>query len=221
MRLVLVLWMLAATGNLQAAERCEYSAARGEEITFKESTDGSRWGVVYAFYNEPRSTDSTRLQRKDYAGRKGKILSLPPIKGDFYSVLMSNCEMVYTWPINGRLSTDVYTASELARAESFIGKKLWAKQYGVREATLFTLDKDVEYSLDDGEELTVTGVYTKSIGHSYGTHYVMLKAQDSHGNEGYYPFHSLYLFMSKPGVEELRQRRVKLPAGIEASGIVH
>lgn len=224
MRLILALCMLVATGNLQAKERCEYNAAHGEEITFTERSDGGTWGVVDRFRSEPRYVDSTRLLRKDYAGRKGKILSQSPIEvegTEYYRVMMSNCEMVYTSLLDGHLSMDVYTASELATAESFIGKKFWAKQYGVREPTLFTLDENVEYSLNDGEELTVTGVYTKSIGHSYGSHYVMLEAQDSRGNEGYYPFNSLYLFTSKPSLEELRQRRAKLPADIKASGLIH
>lgn len=208
-----------------ASEKCDYAALRGEEFLIKDwaTKPAPPLGHVYRFYTEAKLGAAYRLPEKGLRGTLGKILGQAPqitADGRFYNVSLQDCRSVFlSLPQDGEIPFGIVTDTEYRRAKSYVGTTLWAKQYGVKEPTIFTLDPNVSYIISDGDPLQVTGVFTSEIGHAWGAAQLFLQVRDTKGHDGFYPFDKRYLSSTKPTREELQRRaRTKIAEGLKPAG---
>lgn len=198
---LLVTLTIFTSGNAKSAQDCNYPDLKGEEITFRQTFPG---GEKYGYQLWHSSTDmgARNLSYEPYVGKKGKLQD-GVIEGrfgvtKFKQVILETCESVYANLVGDELPKDVIKSSDIDNANLLVGKTIWIDQTFGRPLELVTLDKSVSYPLRNLEEVEVTGIYMPAIGHARGSAPLFLKARKDTGQEGYFPFSSLYFRSKNP-----------------------
>lgn len=229
MKKLIFTWaFLASIGTVQAADECEYASLPGKEFAFREQTESlQKYG--YQQWQKKPEMASKGLDYGTYAGKKGKIQDqkVEDRVISWFVAVLETCEKVYT---SGGLRdrsksiadlekyTGIYYTDTLSQAEALVGKSIWVNQTSTAKGhTLVTDDPSVSHPLSHLEPLEISGVSTKSIGHSRGAGPLNLVVKKVSGETGYLVFNDLYFFRANPIdqkwdkalVELIKQQKIK------------
>ena len=216
---------------------CNYSSLVGKEFVFREPLKPFKKPGVFGnkntylgWYSAP-SDRSDHIGYEEHVGKKGKIQEQPvpdtknPYSSSYwYVATLENCEKVYARSSIKSLSylestADIYFTETYQQAESVVGKTVWANiNQKQRDLVLYTDDSAVSYPLSHLEPLTVVGLRTKGIGHSYGSGPFFLIVKKGTGEQGYVYFGSAYVYLTDPidlkwdapTIEAIKQRKIKI-----------
>lgn len=190
------------TPSLLANDVCDYASIKGEEIIFRQMfAGGEKYG--YQLWYSKLNTETQHLPYEPYVGKKGKvqdgIISGKYNHSNFKQVILENCESVYAKLLDNDLPDDVIRSLDVNTAKLLIGKNIWINQTsGSYPFDLITLDEETNYTLKNAEKVLVVDLYMPSIGHSRGSQPFFLKVRKSSGQEGFFPFNTLYFHLSNP-----------------------
>lgn len=191
-----------ADRKANGAENCDYPNLKGEEVTFRQTYPGGEKYGYQSSYSKP-DVGARHLSYEPYVGKKGKLQDgvIEDRFGisKFKHVILENCESVYAHLVGNELPKDVVKSSDIAIAKLLVGKTIWFdRTYGTYPLELVTLDRSVSYPLQNLEEANVTGLYMPAIGHARGSAPFFLKVRKATGQEGYFPFNTLYFHPANP-----------------------
>lgn len=191
-----------ADRKAKGAENCDYQNLKGEEITFRQTFPGGEKYGYQSLYSKPDS-DALHPSYEPYVGKKGKLQDgvIEDRFGisKFKHVILENCESVYANLVGNELPDDIVKSSDIEIAKLLVGKTIWIDRTFVNHRLeLVTLDRSVGYALQNLEEANVTGLYMPVIGHARGSAPFFLKLRKATGQEGYFPFNTLYFHPANP-----------------------
>ena len=192
------------SNKIEMVENCNYNEIRNKvEIVFAESGESLQKYGYQGIYKIPDFGNSISYNK--LVGKKGKVLELVTdrIGISFYKILLENCEIVYAHKMGKRTEIEIdgtYAISELDESKKLISKNIWISQneWNNRKQRLITEDKNIYYPIDHLEQVKVVDVFTKQIGHSYGSKQFFLKVQKASGEIGYLGYNDENFYENNP-----------------------
>lgn len=209
-----------------SASAGEWQELIGKEVIFMER-EKSLQNYDYSVFRKPDIGPG--LPYKDYVGKRGKILRKVDTRSvfSFWEIQLETGEMVYVQAFDSDRNDlsfylpGLYFMDDYNEAKEKIGKFVWINQNRGKtmvKQRLITEDSNVSYALDHLEKVKVIDVFTKSLGHSYGSNPFFLKLQKSTGEVGFIGYNSDNYFgidpvdpsWDKSILETIKQQKIRL-----------